>query len=69
MAKSELITQTEAARLKGMSLAAVNDLVRRGRWRSESVYGKRLVHKKDVDAFEPQPKKRMAKGKSKKKGG
>ena len=67
MAKFELITQTEAARLKGMSLAAVNDLVRRGRWRSEVVYGKRLVVRADVEAYTPQTRAPKGTTKSKKK--
>lgn len=56
--KDELITQSEAAELKAMSLAAVNELVRRGRWRSELVYGKRLVYRVDVEAYEPKPRKK-----------
>lgn len=53
----ELITQTEAAELRGMSLAAVNQHVRSGRWRSELKYGKRLVYRFDVLSFEPQTHK------------
>lgn len=61
--KDELITQSEAAGLKAMSLAAVNELVRRGRWRSELVYGKRLVYRSEVEAYEPKPRKKAAKKK------
>ena len=53
----DLITQSEAARLRGMSLAAVNEHVRSGRWRSEVRYGKRLVNKADVESFEPKTHK------------
>lgn len=53
----ELITQTAAAELRGMSLAAVNQHVRSGRWRSEFKYGKRLVYRADVVDFEPKTHK------------
>ena len=53
----ELITQTAAAELRGMSLAAVNQHVRSGRWRSELKYGKRLVYRADVVSFEPKTHK------------
>jgi hypothetical protein len=66
--KDELITQTEAASMKGMTLAAVNELVRRGRLRSESVYGKRLVYRADVESFEPKTRKARAVKKGKDKG-
>lgn len=53
----ELITQTEAAELRGMSLPAVNQHIRRGRWRSVLKYGKRLVYRADVVGFEPKTHK------------
>ena len=53
----ELITQSEAAAIRGMSLAAVNEHVRAGRWRSEVRYGKRLVYRRDVESFEPKTHK------------
>jgi hypothetical protein len=68
---NELITQSEAARLRGMSLAAVNNHVRSGRWRSKQMYGKRLVYKADVIEFEPKThkSKHAAKKKASKKKG
>jgi hypothetical protein len=60
--RDDLITQSEAARLRGMSLAAVNEHVRSGRWRSEFRYGKRLVYKADVDSFEPKTHKAKHRG-------
>jgi hypothetical protein len=75
---NELITQTDAAELRGMSLASINEHVRSGRFRSKVKYGKRLVYKADVVAFEPKTHKakHTAKAKasakkaaSKKKGG
>lgn len=53
----ELITQSEAAEIRGMSLAAVNEHVRSGRWRSEFRFGKRLVYRVDVESFEPKTHK------------
>lgn len=49
----DLITQSEAADLSGRSVAALNDLVRRGRLRSFTRYGRNLVSRSDVLAFEP----------------
>jgi excisionase family DNA binding protein len=55
----DLITQTEAARLRGVSLPSINELIRRGRLRSKEVFGKTLVYRSEVEAFEkekPGPK-------------
>lgn len=49
----DLITQAEAAELSGRSIPAINELVRRGRIQSFELYGKRLVSKAEVLAFEP----------------
>ena len=49
----ELITQVEAAKLRGISVAAINDLVKRGRIRSEERYGKTLVYRSDIENFQP----------------
>jgi excisionase family DNA binding protein len=55
----DLISQAEAARLRGVSRAAIRDLIRRGRLRSIEVAGRGLVYKSEVEAFEnkkPGPK-------------
>jgi DNA-directed RNA polymerase specialized sigma24 family protein len=55
----DLITQTEAARMRGISLPSINELVRRGRLRSKEVFGKKLVYRSEVESFEkekPGPK-------------
>ncbi len=49
----KLITQAEAAEIRGVSVAAINDLVRRGRIRSEEKYGKVLVYRSEVEGFQP----------------
>jgi hypothetical protein len=69
----DLITQAEAAELSGRTIPAVNELVRRGRIRSFEMYGKRLVSKAEVLAFEPdkggRPPKLKPNGAGRKKGG
>ncbi len=55
----DLITQSEAAKLRGVSLPSINELVRRGRLRSKEVFGKTLVYRTEVLGFEkdkPGPK-------------
>jgi hypothetical protein len=49
----ELITLTEAAEIRGISVSAVSHLVKRGRIRSEERYGKVLVYRSDIKNFEP----------------
>ncbi len=55
----DLITVTEAARLRGVSRAAMYELVQRGRLKSEKMFGRVLLYRSDVEAFEkgkPGPK-------------
>lgn len=49
----DLITQTEAAELRNSTVAAINELVRRGRLRSVERFGKTLVFRSDVLAYQP----------------
>lgn len=53
---ADLITQSEAARLRKPTVtrAAIGYLVASGRLRSREVFGRRLVYRSDVLAFEPQ---------------
>ena len=51
-AGDDLITLSEAAELRGVSVSAISHLVRRGRLRSVARYGKTLVYKPEVEAFE-----------------
>jgi hypothetical protein len=72
MAKDDdLITQGEAAQLRGVTPQAISELVRRGRLRSVERFGLRLVYRSEVLAFEPKThksrgKKAAKKGKGKK---
>lgn len=55
----DLISQAEAARIRGVTRAAIRDLIRRGRLVSVEVAGRLLVHKSEVERFEkrtPGPK-------------
>jgi excisionase family DNA binding protein len=64
--KVEWITQSEAAEVLGLTLAAVNQLVRRGVLVSEKVLGKRVVSRESVKAYTPRAKRsEVKKGKSK----
>jgi hypothetical protein len=48
----ELITQSEAAQLREVTVAAISALVQRGRLRSVERFGKLLVYRSEVLAFE-----------------
>lgn len=49
----KLITQKEAAEIRGCTPQAINRLVRRGSLKSVEVLGRRLVFKDEVEKFEP----------------
>jgi excisionase family DNA binding protein len=49
---SDLISQAEAARIRGVTRAAIRDLIRRQRLRSVEVGGRELVYRGEVEAFE-----------------
>jgi hypothetical protein len=54
-----LISQAEAARIRGVTRSAIRDLIRRGRLVSVEIAGRSLVHKNDIESFErrsPGPK-------------
>jgi excisionase family DNA binding protein len=56
---SDLISQAEAARIRGVTRAAIRDLIRRGRLRSFELGGRELVYRSEVEGFEkekPGPK-------------
>jgi excisionase family DNA binding protein len=55
------ITQSEAAETLGLSLAAVNQLVRRGVLVSDTVLGKRVVSRASVDEYIPRAARKSAK--------
>jgi excisionase family DNA binding protein len=50
---SKLITQKEAAKIRGCTPQAINQLVQRGSLKSIEVGGRRLVFKDEVEKFQP----------------
>jgi hypothetical protein len=70
-AKSEpedLISQTEAAQLRGVSPQSISELVKRGRLMKYVRYGLPLVSRAEVLAFEPKTHKARTAKKGKGKG-
>jgi excisionase family DNA binding protein len=56
---NEFVTVAEAAELRGVSRAAIHELVQRGRLRSERMLGRVLLYRSEVEAFvkeKPGPK-------------
>jgi hypothetical protein len=51
---TELISQAEAAEIRDVSRAAINNLIRRGRLRTVEVAGRALLYRSEVEAFEPE---------------
>lgn len=60
---------TNAASLRGVSRAAIADLVKRGKLKSYEIGGRKLVNKAEVTAFQPQPIGRPRKKNVKKRPG
>jgi hypothetical protein len=50
---NDLITQKEAAELRGVTRAAIGYLIAQGRLRTRELYGKRLVYRSEVVNFVP----------------
>ena len=48
----EFVTQAEAAEIRGVSLASINELVRRGRLTPIEMFGRKLLLRSDVVSFE-----------------
>jgi hypothetical protein len=67
---SDLITSSDAAKLRGVSRAAINYLVKMGRIRHVEKYGRVLVYRSEVVKYKPlkpgRPSKATTKGVSKK---
>jgi excisionase family DNA binding protein len=64
---NDLMTIAEAAELRGVSVAAIGELVRRGRLNSVERFGRKLVYRAEVESFERQ-RAGWPKGKSRKSG-
>lgn len=50
---SELVSQGEAAKMRGVTTQAINKLMKRGRLTVIEVSGKKFLLRKEVEAFEP----------------
>jgi hypothetical protein len=50
---AKLITQAEAAKMRGVSVSAIYYLIQRGRVRSVEKFGKVLVYEDEVKNYEP----------------
>lgn len=61
----DLITQSEAARLRQVSPESIADLIRRGRLEAYEVAGRPHVRRSDVVKFKPEKGGRPKKGKKK----
>ncbi len=53
-AMDDLISQKDAAELRGVSKSAISDLIKRGRLQTVIVAGRPLLRRSEVEAFEPQ---------------
>jgi excisionase family DNA binding protein len=49
----DLVTQKEAAEMRGVSIQAIDYLIRAGRLRTIKFGGKRFLFRKEVEAYEP----------------
>ena len=71
-AAEDLITQAEAARLRGVTRAAIAYLVAQGRLHTYERFGVTFVSRSEVEGYEPQkpgPRPSSAPRKGSKKGG
>lgn len=59
----DLITRAQAAEMRGVSRAAISDLVRRGRLRTVEIAGRIFLSRREVESFEPEKGGRPAKEK------
>ena len=50
----DLITQAEAARIRGVSREAIYDLVSRGKLQVREIGGQKFVRRSEVENYEPQ---------------
>lgn len=59
---SELISISEAAKIRGVTHGAIQDLIRRGKLSAVEIGGRRLLNRSEVETFKPKsigrPKKK-----------
>ncbi len=52
---SDLVTRTQAAELRGVTRAAIADLIKRGRLQPIEIAGRAFLSRREVESFEPEP--------------
>lgn len=57
----DLITQKEAAEIRGVTIQAINFLMRRGKLRTVEIAGKKFLLRSEVERYTPDPGGRPAK--------
>lgn len=70
--EDDLITQAEAARLRGVTRSAITYLITQGRLQTYERYGMRFVSRREVETYEPMkpgPQPNFSKKNGPKKGG
>ena len=50
---SELVSQREAAQMRGVSIQAIHELIKRGRFNTVEISGRQYLLRKEVEAFVP----------------
>ena len=50
---SELVSQQEAAKIRGVSIQSIHELIKRGRFNTVEISGKQYLFRKEVKAFVP----------------
>ena len=68
LAADNWISQSEAARIRGVTPQAIENLMKKGRFRTLSIGGRILLDRRDVETYKPKrtgrpPKKEHVKGK------
>jgi len=61
---NDLISITEAARIRKVSHGAIQDLIKRDKLAAFNVGGRHLLSRKEVESFQPEPIGRPVKVKS-----
>jgi hypothetical protein len=63
---ADWVSQSEAARMRGISRQAISNLVAKGRFTTLTIAGKTLLSRSEVEKFQPNPGGRPAKRAKKK---
>lgn len=61
---NDLITQTEAAEIRGVAVQSISDLIRRGRLKTVTIGKRKFLLRSEVEKFKPgtggRPRKKLA---------